>query len=1197
MATLEDIMLNIGATDSASNVFKNVGSNAQSMASTITNALNSANTGFQNLSNVSDNLIASLSNGKSAADLLFATTNKAETNSVLVNMMSDNAAAAEKLNKHIDEVTNTSLVSMQNLIPAMNAFKTATGATDAQIYDATDGIAAFGAKVLAQTGSVELSEQAMMDLSKGIKGACASLDQYGITTDALKRTGLWNGEESDIKGYIAAVQQLTGDTSALMETNEGLDARLGKAFSSAGKKIGNEFLPQIKSVKQAFLDLNSSTGGDFAASIIVAAQGIDIFSQGMGFAAQTAQGIKSIRDAFSAVSDGVSIATDWLNKFRAAEEAASAGDIADNLSGLTPGAIQEAAAFGGGNVSFKNSPVDINDAEMLQDMIDYQVASSEGSLSKMAVLEEKYGHMNLSANALKSESEIVAEVMGDIPDTKGMSKISKATEDVVEDASKMGNVGSKAASAGAGMQASSGGLSAISAGASSMLVPLLTIAVVIAVMIPVVTALAAEALLCMKGIQMLVDALDFGGIDIDDDLEGIKKIGEVILNIGIVMTEMTFTATMTGIYGFVQGLFMITNPIQLAVNQIKTVVPIINQLATVGDINDSIPGKLQKLGASLQSISAATNAMTSTSVTVGWGNFVAWIFNFSNTTDAIGQAKDELIKAADSINQLKGLPDIDGGVASRLKSVGDSLKGVSDSIGALRSIRDGQNWDGFVTGLFGGVDIQTALTQVKSDIVKAADALKNFSNLPDIPQDVGSKLRNIGDSLKGVSDSINSLRSLRDDMNWDNAIGGLFRGADITSTLNNVKSTLTNAARTLATFNSIPNVPPGIATKVTRVADATKVVGNAVRAMQGANIPNVVTLSMLPAKITSAKNVLQKTATELIGLQSVPTVPDGLYTKVARIGTSSRNVGNSVNIIKGIPQVNQSAGGKVQRAVSVIKKAAKELNKLKGTNVNDVGGILSSVRKALNQLRGTLSSMGGSFKGAAHGIGAGIKAGVVSGMSGLSGRVHAQASAAMGVFQSTMVGGARNAGNGARAAFQGSFKLANIAQAEMGYAVQAVKNGSGALADACRIAAEKAVAAAKEGADSHSPGAIARMWGQEIGEYSVQKVLSGASLLVRTVRDTSRRVVGAWGSPNLGIGTNLERLNNIPNPNALQGMGLLSKIMPQMQNTNKTIIFNIGNGAFQLDARNLTQTECQKIVTLGLEGIRQVQDVNIRGVR
>ena len=55
--------------------------------------------------------------------------------------------------------------------------------------------------------------------------------------------------------------------------------------------------------------------------------------------------------------------------------------------------------------------------------------------------------------------------------------------------------------------------------------------------------------------------------------------------------------------------------------------------------------------------------------------------------------------------------------------------------------------------------------------------------------------------------------------------------------------------------------------------------------------------------------------------------------------------------------------------------------------------------------------------------------------------------------------------------------------------------------------------------------------------------------------------------------------------------------MPQMQNTDKTIIFNITEGAFKLDARNLTQTECQKIVTLGLEGITQVQDVNIKGVR
>ena len=1189
MATLDDIMLSIEAKDSASNVFKNVGSNAQSMASTITNAINSANTGFMNLSNVSNNLVTSLSNGKTAAQLLFDTTSKAETNSVLVNMMSDSADAAARLNQHIDDVTNTSLVSMQNLIPAMNAFKTATGATDEQIYNATDGIAAFGAKVLAQTGSVELSEQAMMDLSKGIKGACASLDQYGITTDALKRTGLWNGEENDIQGYIAAVQQLTGDTSALMETNEGLDARLGKAFSSAGKKIGNEFLPQIKDVKKAFLELNSSTGGDLAAGIIVAAQGIDMFSQGMTVVAQTSQGIHGIADAFSATKDAISLATDYLKKFREAEEVASGAKIV-------------------------------------------------------------------------GETTDISGLIGGVSGAKDIGKVADEAEDIVEDASRMGAIGSEAAVAGAEMEAASGGLSAISAGAMSMLVPLLSIAVVIAVMIPVVTALAAEALLCVKGIQMLVDALDFGGIDINDDLEGIKKIGELLLNLGIVMAEMTFTAVVTGMYNFVSGLFLVVNPIQVAVDRIKEVVPIINQLGQVGDIDDSIPGKLQKLGSSLQSISTATNAMTSTSVTVGWGNFVAWVFNFGSSVDAIAQAKNDLVKAADQINQLKDLPEIDSGVASKLESVGKSLKGVSDSFNALRSIRDNVNWDAGIGQIFKGVDIGTALSQVKADITNAANALKDFGNLPDIPQEIGGKLSKIGESLKGVSDSLNALRSMRDNMNWDNAMGQIFKGGDIATTLTNVRNDLTKAANILNTFNGIPDVQEGIATKVTRVADATKVVGNAINAMIGANIPDVAILNMLPtrisaakdvisktatqlntlisiqeiqpgtatkvtrvadatkvvgnaihvmqganipdagiistlpAKISAAKSVVQKTATELVGLQNIQQIPDGLYTKVSRVGTSAKNVGTAVSAIRSIPQVNPGVSNQIKNAVTAVKKTATELNKLSGANVNDVGGILSSVRNALNQLRSTLASMGGSFQASAQGIGAGIKAGVVSGMSGLPGEVNAQASAAMSAFQGTMTSGASAAGNSARGAFQGSFKLADIASAEMNYAVQAVNNGAGALADACRRAAEQAVEAAKQGADHRSPGAIARMWGQEIGEYSVQKVMEGSSALIRTIRDTSRRVVDAWGTPNLGVSTDIGMLNNIPTPQSMQNMGLMGKIMPQMQNTDKTIIFNIADGAFKLDARNLTQTECQKIVTLGLEGMTQIQDVNIRGV-
>lgn len=1122
MATLEDIMLTISATDNASSVFQGIGANAQSMASSATQAINSMNSGLMNLSNVTNNIFSKLSQGKSASDLIFGTTSKAETNAVLVNMMSETAEAAANLNQHIDDVTNTSLVSMQNLIPAMNAFKTATGATDEQIYNATEGIAAFGAKVLAQTGSVELSEQAMMDLSKGIKGACASLDQYGITVDALKATGLWSGEEDDIEGYIAAVQQLTGDTSDLMETNEGLDARIGKAFSSAGKKIGNEFLPQIKDVKKAFLDLNSATGGDLAAGIIVAAEGIDLFSQGMMFAAQTSQGIRGIADGFSAAKDAISVATDWLNKFRAAEEAATA---VSTVSSITPGDAMNMASMGGS-----------------------------------------------------------VDVLGGAT-SKGTNTVVKEAEEIVEAGAPLKTIGPEAAAEGIMAEEAAVGMQSFSAGVMSMLVPLLEIAVVIAIMIPVVTALAAEALLCMKGIQMLVDALDFGSVDLEDDLKGIKQISEVLLNIGIAMGAMTFAGIMTGANLWVTGLFMIVNPIQVAVDQLKTVIPIVNELGEIEPINENIPDTLNKFSESMKLVSEAMNTMTTVTGVTAWAGFIAWVSGLGTVTSAIKRAKEEITTAAKEISGFTDLPEIDEGVVSKLKSTSESLKSVADAMKALQDL----NWTEITGNLFGNTDVVHTLLDAKQDIVDAATAISEFTDLPEIPSGVSGKLKSIADSLKSVQEATSALA----DINWAEWTGNLFGNADYVGNLRSAKQDIEQAAREIATLNNLQDIPEGTATKVTRVADATKMVGNALSQMQGANIPNIVSLAILPVRIGIARGVLQNTANQLIQLQGIPQVSD-LSGKLNSISTSTRAVSTAVSSINAVPSPGLESGLKIQMAVATIKKAATELNQLSGSNVN-VSGVLGSVRNAMNQLKATLAAMGGGFMASSIGIGAGIKAGVVAGLAGLSGEVNSQASSAMATFNATMTTGGTTAGNSARTAFQGSFKLADIARAEMNYAIQAVNSGSGALADACRRAAEQAVQAARDGADSNSPGAIARMWGQEIGEYSVEKVKSGASLLVRTVRNISRDVVNAWGSPSLDIGNNLGPLSNFT-PASLRNMGMLSQMIPAMGGSNKTVIFNVEKGAWQLDARNLTEKECQKIVTLGLEGLTQVSDVNIKGM-
>ena len=302
MTSLEEILVTFLGRDevspvannianSANSALNSIGDNASSSASNLANQYNSAfdsisrglhtmNVGMLNLDQMNGQLMQSLGSTKTAMDWVYGTTSKEDTNKVLVQNMAQTQEEYESLYATVDRVTDSSLTSMQDLIPALNAFRSATGATAGQLESTvTEDMAKFGEFVLAQTGSTQLSLTAMMDLSKGIKNRFASLDQYGISADALQKTGLWKqdtsgngkqwkGDEKDLEGYMAAVSEVIGDTSALMDTNEGLNAQMGKMWSRAGKRIGHEMMPGLKSLKQMFLDLDNEMDGNLSTSIL-----------------------------------------------------------------------------------------------------------------------------------------------------------------------------------------------------------------------------------------------------------------------------------------------------------------------------------------------------------------------------------------------------------------------------------------------------------------------------------------------------------------------------------------------------------------------------------------------------------------------------------------------------------------------------------------------------------------------------------------------------------------------------------------------------------------------------------------------------------------------------------------------------------------------------------------------------------------
>ena len=236
--------------------------------------------------------------GKSIWDTIYDTSKRAETNKILLKNMADQSVAYDTLYNTIDSTTDQSLISMQQLIPALNGIKAATGSNAQTINEVTPKVAEFGQYVYALSGSSAKAETAMFDLSKGIKGAFASLDQYGITEDALMRTGLWTGKEDDVVGYMNAVEAVTGSTEELMGTTQGLEALMGKAFSRGGKRIGEDLLPMVKQAITGFMQLDTQTDGWLSTMMLVGGGALTAFTTFLSTAGQVINGIKMMKEAY-----------------------------------------------------------------------------------------------------------------------------------------------------------------------------------------------------------------------------------------------------------------------------------------------------------------------------------------------------------------------------------------------------------------------------------------------------------------------------------------------------------------------------------------------------------------------------------------------------------------------------------------------------------------------------------------------------------------------------------------------------------------------------------------------------------------------------------------------------------------------------------------------------------------------------------
>ena len=1299
MATAEEIMLTFFGKDEVSNVAKNIDKNVQSMGSRALTAGNNINSGLLQVSSGLDSMVSKVNGGKTAMDNIFGTSSKAETNSVLLKMMSSTSEAASKLNQHVDDVTNSSLVSMQSLIPAMNAFKTATGATDQQIYDATEAMAGFGAKVLAQTGSTELAETAMMDLSKGIKGACASLDQYGITVDALKSTGLWDGDENDIEGYMAAVQQLTGDTKELMETNEGLDKQLEKQFSSAGKKLGNEFLPGIKDAKRALIDLNKATGGGLFAGILGATAVVDTASTWGQTITNMANGVKSLQEGVGGLKSVWESVTSAVKGTEAAVEGvADATNTVSNVSDIAAGGAQVA-----GGVTESKASIGATGAEAGLSAFDALKKDNDKYRKEAGTLLkdlEKNGELGnkvqntsnkvYSKNLLKSpkgikdqvsdgwDSSIInriknysksQEEISDALDTaidgvdivadksKSMKKSGQAMEGLGEVAGMIpAGVGAEAAAGATEATAASAGLSGLGASISSMLAPLLTIAAVVAIMIPVVVALAAEALIFIRALAEVFKALNFDKLDLSGDIDGLKQIGVAIWELCKAMAAVVATSWLTMVYQGISAIMLFNDPIKVAVDELKKTATLIKGFSEI-TIPENVPSNLQALSTSLGAVAKAMWSLESVGVSVLAGSVLTLNGYLGTLSQNLAIAKKELTESAKQINSMSDLDTIDEGVASKLEAVTSSLANVGKAMGALSDV----NWDinmGNIVNLGGAFGTITShLEDAKDEIIKAAPVINQFSSLPDIDQSAGEKLKKVSDGIKNVADSLKNLNSLSSSMGGDNgALGTILKKLQIGESIRAAKSALTDAAKQLQGLNDLPDIPDGIKTKLSKIGSTTATVINTLKPLTSIQNMNVNSAS-IASKVAQARYAISNSAIHLASLSGISTIPDDIPTKLSKVGstaatlintlkpltsiansevnagaintkvaqaryaisnaathiaslsgistipenigenlnrvsTSARQVATAATNLNTIPVVTATSAN-IMLAVTAIKTAIMQLNSLAGTTLNGgIGALLTSVTNALNQLKTTLYAMSSGFYSAGANIGLSIVNGVNTGLAPLSGITIARVASATNSAVGTGRSGGAKIGRAVTQGFKQNLKMAQAMKQEMSYVTQAVNNGISAAKTAARNGAQDVVAEFKRGIETGSPGAMAWATYDEMN-YINDFIVSEGKNVVASAKRLGQNIVTGFGNPSLNVG-----LGSVPtdyNLEQLHGMRTLTSTA-QWGKSIQNVELHIHEGAVQLDARNLTTRESKQIMINALEGLDAVTNINIKGI-
>lgn len=266
--------------------------NFSSALSTVRSKIESLGNAFGGLGGIISSAIGGLGMA-SITDMTVGLAMNRDRVKSLTNAVLGAGSATDKFFGKMDELTNSSLVGLDDLAQAMSTIKMSTGMSNDQLSLMLPTVNDLGQRAIMMGKDSTEALGLMQAAGKGLNGEFNMLqDNFGISKKKLQELG-WSGAATDVKGYQEALQKALdqgGDMGGMMDTTTGKLETLKKNFRIAGRHIGEKFTPYIEDALDwlnKFSDPANGSGiAEWAIGIAGLASGFAMFAPSIAPALQ-----------------------------------------------------------------------------------------------------------------------------------------------------------------------------------------------------------------------------------------------------------------------------------------------------------------------------------------------------------------------------------------------------------------------------------------------------------------------------------------------------------------------------------------------------------------------------------------------------------------------------------------------------------------------------------------------------------------------------------------------------------------------------------------------------------------------------------------------------------------------------------------------------------------------------------------------